>query len=87
MTPAPASNREVLGSVRVYGNRTVDEVRIIRAFGLRTGNQVTVAAVRQGMRRVMALGLFADVSVGEVQGIGGHDLIIYVRERPDRSQR
>lgn len=85
---APAEQRDeadvpVLGAIRVSGNTTVDSARIVRTMELAPGQRYSAEAVRRGVRKLLALGLFSDVTPrrGEVVD-GALELLIEVRERP-----
>ncbi len=73
----------VLGAIRVTGNTTVDSARIVATMELAPGQRYSAEAVRRGVRKLLALGLFSDVIPrrGELTD-GVLELIIEVRERP-----
>jgi outer membrane protein insertion porin family len=71
-----------VGAVRVRGNAHTDSVRIIRTFEVLPGTRYADAAVRRGIRKLFALGLFSDVAVDKAPAGGRMDLIIVVKERP-----
>ena len=78
---APAVEYRV-GAVRVRGNAHTDSVRIVRTFEVLSGTRYADDAVRRGIRKLFALGLFSDVAVDKVPAGGRMDLIILVKERP-----
>jgi outer membrane protein insertion porin family len=71
-----------VGRVSVAGNVSADTSRILRTFEVTTGTKYTEEAVRRGIRKLFALGLFADVWVGYAPHGDTMDLVIHVRERP-----
>jgi outer membrane protein insertion porin family len=71
-----------VGVVRVRGNAHTDSVRIVRTFEVLPGTRYADDAVRRGIRKLFALGLFSDVSVDKAPAGGQMDLIIFVKERP-----
>lgn len=86
--PSPAEARDesavpLLGAIRVSGNTTVDSARIVRTMELAPGQRYSAEAVRRGVRKLLALGLFSDVTPrrGEIVD-GALELSIEVRERP-----
>lgn len=78
----PAVQR--VGRIRVEGNTHTDSARIVRSFEVLPGSRFTQDAVRRGIRKLVALGLFDDVSVDEEDSGDPAvvDLVIKVRERP-----
>jgi outer membrane protein insertion porin family len=78
---APAVEYRV-GAVRVRGNAHTDSVRIIRTFEVLPGTRYADDAVRRGIRKLFALGLFSDVAVDKAAAGDRMDLIISVKERP-----
>jgi outer membrane protein insertion porin family len=72
----------VVGRVSVVGNVTTDSTRIVRSFEVPTGMRYSPDAVRRGIRKLYALGIFDDVSVDQVPRDGTMDLVIHVAERP-----
>lgn len=80
---ATTEERFVVGRIKVTGNTTTDSTRILRTFEVRRGSVYTQDAVRRGTRKLVALGLFADVKVLRSPAHDGAiDLEIVVRERP-----
>jgi outer membrane protein insertion porin family len=71
-----------VGEVRVRGNSHTDSVRIVRTFEVLSGTRYADDAVRRGIRKLFALGLFSDVAVDKAPVDGRMDLIILVKERP-----
>jgi outer membrane protein insertion porin family len=80
---APAVVQRV-GRIRVVGNTATDSARIVRSFEVLPGSRYTADAVRRGIRKLVGLGLFDDVSVDEEDSGDPAivDLVISVRERP-----
>ena len=78
---APAVEYRV-GAVRVRGNAHTDSVRIVRTFEVLPGSRYADDAVRRGIRKLFALGLFSDVAVDKAPAGGQMDLVILVKERP-----
>ena len=82
MTETPAAPVEMtVGVLRVRGNVFVDSARIVRTFDLPGGSHYTNDAVRRGIRKLIALGLFDDVAVDRAPHGDVMDLVIAVRER------
>ncbi len=79
--PAPGVEYRV-GAVRVRGNAHTDSVRIVRTFEVLPGTRYADEAVRRGIRKLFALGLFSDVAVDKVPAADRMDLVIFVKERP-----
>ena len=71
-----------VGAVRVRGNAHTDSVRIVRTFEVLPGTRYADDAVRRGIRKLFALGLFSDVAVDKAPAGDRMDLIIFVKERP-----
>ena len=71
-----------VGTVRVVGAVHIDTLRIVRTFEVPPGARYADEAVRRGIRKLYALGLFADVSVSQEARGDRMDLVIRVRERP-----
>lgn len=71
-----------VGAVRVRGNSNTDSVRIVRTFEVLPGTRYADDAVRRGIRKLFALGLFSDVAVDKAPAGNRMDLIIVVKERP-----
>lgn len=84
--PAPESRESavpVIGTIRVSGNTTVDSARIVTTMELAPGQRYSAEAVRRGVRKLLALGLFSDVTPRRGELVDGAlDLVIEVRERP-----
>ena len=72
----------VIGRVSVEGNVHTDSSRILRTFEVLPGQRFSQDAVRRGVRKLVALGLFADVRVNRLEHDGLIDLIVVVAERP-----
>ena len=71
-----------VGELRVAGNAHTDSVRIVRTFEVLSGSRYADDAVRRGIRKLFALGLFDDVAVDKVPRGDRMDLLITVKERP-----
>ena len=71
-----------VGRVSVAGNAFADSSRILRTFELTTGTRYSEEAVRRGIRKLFALGIFSDVWVDYAPHGETIDLVIQVRERP-----
>jgi outer membrane protein insertion porin family len=81
--PEPAAEIEYrVGTVSVRGNAHTDSVRIVRTFEVPPGTRYADDAVRRGIRKLFALGLFDDVSVERSPRADRMDLVIRVKERP-----
>lgn len=78
---APAGGYRV-GTVRVIGAVHADTLRIVRTFEVPPGARYADEAVRRGIRKLYALGLFADVAVTQEPRDDRMDLVIRVKERP-----
>lgn len=78
---APAAGYRV-GTVRVVGAVHTDTLRIVRTFEVPPGARYADEAVRRGIRKLYALGLFADVAVTQEPRGDRMDLVIRVTERP-----
>ncbi len=77
---APARVRRV-GEISVEGNTWTDRERIVRTFDVPSGARFTDEALRRGLRKLFALGLFADAWV-ETRDRGELvDLVLHVLER------
>ena len=79
--PAPAPALHV-GRVDVRGNHIADSLRVIRTFEVFTGQPYSDEAVRRGIRKLFALGIFEDISTERNEHDGVVDLTIHVQERP-----
>jgi outer membrane protein insertion porin family len=77
----PAGGYRV-GVVRVSGAVHTDTLRIVRTFEVPAGARYADEAVRRGIRKLYALGLFADVAVTQEPRGDRMDLVIRVKERP-----
>jgi outer membrane protein insertion porin family len=78
---APVESR--IGELSVEGNERTDRDRILRSFEVAAGSRYNKDALRRGLRKLFALGLFQDVWLEEFPREGGLvDLLIHVRERP-----
>ena len=72
-----------VGEVSVAGNDRTDRERIQRTFEVAPGSRYNKEALRRGLRKLFALGLFQDVWLDELpRQAGVTDLLIHVRERP-----
>ena len=72
----------MVGRVSVEGNVSTDSTRVVRSFEVPTGMRYSPDAVRRGIRKLYALGIFDDVGVDQVPRDGVMDLVIHVVERP-----
>ena len=69
--------------IHVTGNASTDSARIVRSFDVPPGSRFSIDAVRRGIHKLMALGLFDDVNVDQRRISSDEmDLVIIVRERP-----
>lgn len=69
----------------MQGNRGTDVTRIVRSFEVPPGSHYSADAVRRGIRKLFALGLFSDVFVTEHRHPDDPsvvDLVVHVKERP-----
>ncbi len=82
--PARAQEAGVLtvGRVHVEGNEQTDSTRILRTFEVLPGQRYSPDAVRRGILKLVALGLFDDVQVNRDVHDDVIDLTVVVRERP-----
>ena len=71
-----------VGRVSVAGNFAADSARILRTFEVQSGSHYSEEAVRRGIRKLFALGIFSDVWVDYAPHGETIDLVIRVRERP-----
>jgi outer membrane protein insertion porin family len=71
-----------VGVIRVSGNAHTDSARIVRTFEVPPGSRYSDEAVRRGLRKLFALGLFADLDVDKIPNGDRMDLVIRVTERP-----
>jgi outer membrane protein insertion porin family len=79
-TPAPVI--QLVGRISVAGNSATDSARIVRSFEVPTGMRFSPDAVKRGVGKLFALGLFDDVWVERSDRDARVDLIIHVVERP-----
>lgn len=79
----PAAAELRVGRIEVAGNVFADSARVVRTFEVLPGQRFTEDAVRRGIRKLFALGVFEDAYVTRGQPHDGViDLIIHVKERP-----
>jgi len=76
---APAE--PVIGRIRVEGNTATDSTRVLRSFEVQPGGRYSDEAVRRGIRKLFALGLFDDVWVTREMRDGQIDLVVHVVDR------
>jgi outer membrane protein insertion porin family len=88
LSGAPVSEADAprVGLIRVVGNTFTDSARIVRTFEVPPGSRYSEDAVRRGIRKLFALGLFNNVSVDRHPRDGVVDLEIHVDERPHISK-
>ncbi len=69
--------------ITVEGNEHVSQDRILLGFGFRLGDAPTTENIRDGIRRLYAMGHFSDVQI-HVEPAAGDDLrmVVVVEERP-----
>jgi outer membrane protein insertion porin family len=79
---APAGPALPIGQISVAGNAITETDRIVRSFGVPAGSHYSHDAVRRGIVKLVALGLFSDVWVEQHEHDGVLDLLIHVQERP-----
>ncbi|MBI1795928.1 MAG: outer membrane protein assembly factor BamA [Candidatus Eisenbacteria bacterium] len=72
----------IVGRVSVQGNVSTDSLRILRSFEVPSGMRYSPEAVRRGIRKLYALGIFDDMSVDQVPRDTVMDIVIHVVERP-----
>ncbi len=77
-----AGGGPLIGRVSVEGNAHTDSSRILRTFEVLPGQRFAQDAIRRGVRKLVALGLFSDVKVRQRDHDGVVDLIVEVVERP-----
>jgi len=88
LSPADSSAAEsdaepTVGEISVAGNERTESTRILRSFEVPPGTRYSKDALRRGLRKLFALGLFQDVYLEEIQRPGNvTDLVIHVQERP-----
>jgi outer membrane protein insertion porin family len=87
-TPSPVESEplapviQLVGRVSVVGNSATDSTRIVRSFEVPPGMRFSTDAVKRGIGKLVALGLFDDISVDKVDRGATVDLVIHVVERP-----
>jgi len=87
LVSALPSAAQVVSSIAVEGNRLVSRDRILLTLGLRIGEEPTAQAVREGIRRLYALGDFSDIVLeGERLDDGTLRVFVIVEERPRISE-
>jgi outer membrane protein insertion porin family len=80
VTPARVERR--VRNVSVRGNTYTDSTRIVRTFDVPLGTRFAEDAVKRGIRKLFALGLFSDAWVETLDRGDFVDLVIHVEERP-----
>lgn len=82
--PAPPSKPPTITRVSVEGNAFTDSTRILRTFEVHHGQTFAADAVRRGLRKLGALGLFSDYRVNRIDHPETNtvELVIVVTERP-----
>src|SRR4249920_1000286 len=78
---APTESARI-GDISVEGNARTESSRIVRSFEVPTGSHYSKDALRRGIRKLFALGLFEDVWLEEMPHGQTVDVLIHVRERP-----
>ena len=73
---------QLVGRITVAGNTYTDSTRIIRTFEVPPGMRYSSDAVKRGIGKLFALGLFDDISVDKAPRGEYMDLVIHVVERP-----
>jgi outer membrane protein insertion porin family len=81
-TEALAPVVQVVGKISVTGNVFTDSTRIIRTFEVPPGMRYSPDAVKRGILKLHALGLFEDITVDRSERGSSVDLVIHVVERP-----
>ncbi len=82
LVAAPAA-AEIVGEIAVEGNERLSRDRILLSFGVAIGEELSIDAVREGIRRLYDTGNFADVRVeAEPAEDGALRLVLIVAERP-----
>lgn len=84
--PETSEAPQTVGSISVQGNVTTDSARIVRSFEVVSGHRFSDEAIRRGIRKLFALGVFSDVWVERVPVQERVDLVIHVKERPHISK-
>jgi outer membrane protein insertion porin family len=79
---APVGPATLIGQISVIGNAVTETDRIVRSFGVLAGTRYSTDAVRRGIVKLVALGLFSDVWVEKHEHDEVVDLVIHVQERP-----
>ena len=81
-TPAAVGGQPQVSEIVVEGNAHVSQDRILLGFGLRLGDDLTSEGIREGIRRLYAMGHFSDVQVfAEPVDDGTLRLVVVVEER------
>ncbi|MCD4691135.1 outer membrane protein assembly factor BamA [bacterium] len=81
--PSGAQGGAHVGEIVVEGNEHVSRDRILLGFGFRLGEEPSTESIREGVRRLYAMGHFSDVQVYvEPSGDGSLRMILVVEERP-----
>ncbi|MEN0068447.1 MAG: POTRA domain-containing protein, partial [Myxococcota bacterium] len=78
--PEPADG--VVRSVKVVGNRRIEEAVVLAAVGIRRGEAVTPVKIRRDLQAIYATGFFEDVIVSVESVEGGVELRFEVVEKP-----
>ncbi len=78
----PVGPATLIGQISVIGNAVTETDRIVRSFGVLAGARYSTDAVRRGIVKLVALGLFSDVWVEKHEHDEVVDLVIHVQERP-----
>ncbi len=81
-TPEPVSPGELVVDVRVQGNQTVTQTRILNEIKTRLGRPFSRETVEQDVRHLARLGWFVDVKPLYQQTPRGRVVIFQVTERP-----
>jgi outer membrane protein insertion porin family len=82
--PPTPSKPPTITRVSVEGNAFTDSTRILRTFEVHHGQTFAADAVRRGLRKLGALGLFSDYRVNRIDHPETNtvELVIVVTERP-----
>ena len=80
--PAEDASGGVVSSLRIEGFSSGDTARVLRTIGIRLGDTVTPAALRDAAARVWKLDLFEDLWWESAPTVEGIDLVLRVVERP-----
>jgi len=78
----PAAADGVVQSVRVRGNRYIEDAAVMARIGVRAGQILTPDAVRRDLDSIYGTGFFEDVQVLVRDVPGGLELIYEVEEKP-----